>query len=76
MKILPPSRKQIKYCMDILSVIGECESDENGQPYFELSMKEADKFIKKNKHVLYSSILPTRNREPMGTAGDWGIPNH
>lgn len=73
---IPPTEKQINYCMDILKVLGECESDEDGQPLFELSMENADKFIKTNRHVLSSSSIGYSKHETRGSAGDWGIPNH
>ena len=71
---LLPSKKQLEFCYGILKRIGTCDADEYGQPLFETSMAEADKFIKKHR------TYPSRNisdRSDNCSAGDWGgIPNH
>jgi hypothetical protein len=68
---IPPSEKQLKYCYDILKRVETCEADEHGQPLFELSMENADKFIKKHRRQ------PWGNEGHETSAGDWGgIPNH
>jgi hypothetical protein len=70
----PPSEKQLKYCYDILERIKECQADEDGQPLFEKSMAEADKFIKENRGTTGS--LKGRDDTDI-SAGDWGgIPNY
>jgi len=65
-----PTEKQLKYCYDILARVGSCKSDEYGQPLFETSMVEADKFIKAHRRAKWAVDSDT-------TAADWGgIPNH
>ena len=67
---LPPTEKQLNYCMVILERIGECPCDEDGTPCFEKSMEAANLFIKQNR------LLPW-NRDSETSAEDWGgIPNH
>ena len=66
---LPPSRKQLEFCYGILKRVKECEADEKGQPLFEKSMAEADKFIKKHR------TYPENTCDDFD-AGSWGIPNH
>jgi len=41
-----PTQKQIDACFHILQWVGSCDSDEHGQPLFETSAKEADKYVK------------------------------
>jgi len=65
-----PTDKQLKYCYDILERVKECPADEHGQPLFETSMEEADKFIKQHRREHWPVDSHT-------TAEDWGgIPNH
>ena len=67
-----PTEKQLRVCMDILRRVGECKADEHGQPLFELSMGNADDFIK-----AHTSRSTRSTYEPQCEAGDWGgIPNH
>ncbi len=49
---IPPTEKQLDYCYILLERVGSCEADEDGQPLFEKSMEEADKFIKKHKNSM------------------------
>ena len=71
---LPPSQRQLNACYDILKRVGTCEADEDGQPLFELSMANADRFIK--AHPL-SHSKEISDRSHNCSAGDWGgIPNH
>lgn len=65
----PPTKRQLDFCYGILKRVGSCKADEHGQPLFELSMSNADEFIK--QHRTYPSRV-----ESTGTAGDWGIPNY
>ena len=66
----PPTDKQLKYCYQLLERVGTCDADESGQPLFELSMANADSFIKQNRSG-------KTFRETECSAGDWGgIPNH
>ena len=76
---IPPSKKQLDFCYGILARIKECESDEYGQPLFEKSMANADRFIKKHR---IPRIVCQRYRKEISDrssncpAGDWGgIPN-
>jgi len=61
-----PTARQLEYCYDLLEKVGLCESDEDGQPLFELSFEAADAFIKQNKK--------TRKRTPedFPAPGTWG----
>ena len=61
----PPSEAQLKYCYDILERVKECPADEDGQPLFETSLKEADKFIKQHRH----QPCPVHSET---TVNDWG----
>ena len=65
-----PTKKQLKYCYDILARVGSCKADEHGQPLFETSAVEADKFIKQHRREPWTNHSQT-------SAEDWGgIPNH
>ena len=67
---LPPTEKQLDYCMIILERIGECPCDEDGTPCFEKSMEAANLFIQKNRQLPWGQDSQT-------SAADWGgIPNH
>jgi len=69
-----PSKKQLKYCYDILAVVKEAEADEDGQPLFETSREEADKYIKANRHRMRRQNVAYR--EENNTPDMFGIPNH
>ena len=77
-KTIPPTQKQIDFCYGILKRVKTCDSDEDGQPLFETSMYEADKFIKANRTP---SRAQARQYYQVASdncsAADWGgIPNH
>jgi len=66
----PPTEKQLEYCYLILKRTGTSPSDEDGQPLFETSFDEANKYIKANRGERWVVDSDT-------SAGDWGgIPNH
>lgn len=65
-----PTQKQLDYCYKILERIGSCECDEDGQPPWETSAEEADKFIK-----AHTTGKKWEDRDVCGPEG-WGIPNH
>ena len=44
-----PTQAQIDACFNILKCAGSCDADEYGQPLFETSAREADKYIKMHK---------------------------
>ena len=44
-----PTQAQIDACFNILKWAGSCDADEYGQPLFETSAREADKYIKMHK---------------------------
>jgi len=76
---IPPTDKQLDFCYGILKRVKECEADENGQPLFELSMANADRFIKANRmppNVYAKRQKEMSDRSDNCSAGDWGgIPN-
>ena len=47
--MIPPSKKQIKYCYDILKRIGKCPCAEDGTPLFVISMQDAKNFIREHR---------------------------
>ena len=65
---IPPTDKQLDACMAILKRVGTCDADEDGQPLFELSMANADRFIKQHYRKPYEPYCD----DPAA----WGIPNH
>ena len=70
-----PTERQLDLCYKILERIGTCEADEHGQPLFEKSMVNADRFIKKHKSQVKRQEISDRSHNC--PAGDWGgIPNH
>lgn len=73
-----PSERQLKYCYDILRRIKECPADGDGQPIFETSMFEADKFIRQNRHSVGGnrSDVFYGPSDPDADPAAWGIPNH
>jgi len=75
---IPPTKKQLDFCYGILKRIKTCEADEHGQPLFELSMENADRFIKANRAPSKAAAMQYYQRASDNcSAGDWGgIPNH
>jgi len=72
---IPPTKSQLNFCYGILKRVKECDADEHGQPLFELSMANADRFIKQNRTT--SRAKEISDRSDNCSAGDWGgIPNH